>query len=659
MSPRPSLSGVSLLALIAATPFALSGIAEHVIAGRIAAAGGTAGSVRVGVLSGDVTVEGARFGSLQLERLRLKGAFAGLISPAFAQGTGYTLEGLKFGNDEAGATIPRLEVTGASLDKDGLATLLRPDAGLQERVKVFGAKEIRAPEVTFRILPKQGGRTEYILKNVTFTDIAAGRVGRIQVPEVVFMSDAPGVKQDGTFKPTEILGLSLGQAAHVWHDKAGPDEKPAPLYEGYTTQGMTSRVTGSVAMDMTSGKFSGGAFRMRPLKDTSLSEAVAGLLALRPEDLSAKSNPKPEDRAQPAKVFRNAVEFMDSFEDDGNIAENFQMKVGDGGQDFTFSIAKIAGTYGNAKTPPTFMLSEINAAGAGATMRLAQAGVTDFSYAPMLRGLAGLMEKPDFNEKNLDPRAIMPRLGQIVIKGFEIDAPDPKSPKGVKPERINLRLGQFLLDLRNQVNGIPTSAVVSVDNLALKLPEHSSEEGIKFIKALGYNAIDMSAKVAARWDEPSREITISDVSLSGAGMGGVRLNGKVGGIGPEALSADKDTVLVALMGATAKSLSLKVDNTGLAEKLLAYQARQQNRKPEEIRKELATMAQMVVPMLLGPSDDSRAIAGALSKFALRGKSLAIDVTAKQAGGIGLPDIVNLGDAAGALNLVTVKATATD
>ncbi|MCA0422998.1 MAG: hypothetical protein LCH61_06690 [Proteobacteria bacterium] len=658
MSPRQSLSGVSLLALIAATPFGLASIAEHRIAGEIAAAGGTA-SVHVAALTGDVTINDAAFTGLTLERMQLKGALPGLITPAFAQSGGYTLEGLKFGNDEASTSIPRLEVTGASLDKDALSTLFKPDAGIQDRVKAFSAKEIRAPEVIFRVLPKQGGRTEYTLKSVSFEDISNGRVARVSIPETTFLSDAPGMKQDGTFRASEVRGLNLGQLAHVWYDKAGPDEKPAPLYDGYNAAGMSSRVTGAANIDMTTGAMSGGALRIRPLNGETLAGAIAGILSMQPSDLNPKALPKPEERAAMAKVFRNTAEFMDAFEDDGNIIDNFQMKMGEGGKDFTFSIAKVAGTYGNTKTPPTFMLSEMSMAADGSTARLAQMGITDFSYAPMLKGMATLLEKPDFDSESLDPRSMMPRLGQVVIKGLDIDAPDPKTPKGVKPERINLKLGQFLLNLGNQVNGIPTNAVISLDNLALKLPEHSSEEGIKFIKALGYNNVDLSAKIAARWDEPTREITISDVSVSGAGMGGVRLNGTIGGIGPDALSADKDTALVALMGATAKSVSLRIDNTGLAEKLLAYQGRQQSRKPEEIRKELATMAQMVIPMVLGSSDESRAVAGALSKFALRGKSLAIDVTAKQSGGIGLPEIATLSDPASALQLVNVKATATD
>lgn len=658
---RKAISGVSLLALSAALPLALSLHAEKTIGEALAIAGGTARSIHVSALSGTVTIDGIHLGDrLSIERINAPAAMTGLIAPALAQSGAYTLEGLKFGTDEAGVSIPRIEVTGASVDKDALTALFKADAGLPDRLKTLSAKQIRAPEITARIVQKQNkGRTEYTLKNVIADDLTNGRLQRLAIGESPYISDAPGMKQDGTILGTDIRGLDLGQIARVWYGKAGADEKPAALYESYTMAGMTSRTSGAVTMEMNFGKLVGNAIRMRPLKDASISDLIADFIAMSPQQMSGGKDASPEERARMAKTFKAFADLMDSFEDDGTVGENIQMKVGEGGKDATFSIAKFGGTYGNGKLPASFMLSDINMKGGDVTARLAQFGITNFSYAPTLRGVAAMMEKPDFKGDNIDVRSMLPRIGQIVIKGFEVDAPDPKSPKGVKPERINLKLGQFLIDTKNEVKGIPTDITFGVDNLALKLPQNSSEEGIKFLKALGYSALDMSAKLAARWDEPAREIAITDLSVSGAGMGSARLSGTLGNIGREAIEADQSMALVAFMGATAKSLSLKVDNAGLAEKALAFQARQQGRKPEELKTELGGMAQMAIPMMLGNSDEAKAIAGALAKFAVRNKSLAIDLTAKNAGGLGLPDVMAVGNPADALKLVTVKASATD
>lgn len=659
---RKPLAGVSILALAAALPFATAQVAETALVRKIAASGATADAVHVSALKGTVEISGLKLAnSVTAERIIWSASLPGLVGPALAQSGGFTVEGLKLGSDAMTVTIPRITVDGSSIGKDDLGKLFVADAGLPDRMRTISASAIRAPEISFRIVTKQSGRTEYTLKDVVAENIVNGKIGRIATGDSPYLSDAPGMKQDGVIKSMEMRGFDLGQSAHIWFGKAKVDEKPAPIYDSYVMSGMTSRTTGAVPMEMTFGKVQGNVIRMRPLVGNSLSEMIGELIAMSPTDMNAGKDSKPEDRAKLAKTFAAFADLMDAFEDEGTIGENMQIKIEEGGSKpaATFSIAKFAGTYGNAKTPSTFMLSDINMAGGGATARLAQFGITGFSYAPMLRGLAEMMAKPDFDSKNPDVRKMMPRLGQIVIKGFEVDAPDPKAPKGVKPERINLKLGQFLFDTKNQVMGIPTDVTLGFDNLALKLPQNSSEEGIKLLKALGYNAVDLSARIAAKWDESAKEIAITDVSVGGAGMGTAKLTAKLGNIGRDVFEADTSMMQVALMGATAKSVTLKVDNTGLAEKALVFQARQQGRKPEELRTELGTMAQMAIPMMLGPSDEAKTIAGALAKFAVKTKSLSIDLTAKNAGGIGIPDIATVGDPSGALKLVNVKASASD
>lgn len=69
------------------------------------------------------------------------------------------------------------------------------------------------------------------------------------------------------------------------------------------------------------------------------------------------------------------------------------------------------------------------------------------------------------------------------------------------------------------------------------------------------------------------------------------------------------------------------------------------------------MAQMGIPAVLGPSDDAKEIAGALAKFLTTMKSLKIDIKSKNAGGIGLPDMVTVSSPDRALGLVDVDASA--
>ena len=695
---RNVLAGVSLAAVAAAAPLGLATVAENTIRQELASAGFDGAAVNVAAYSGKVTIEGlnAASGPWSLSVGRISGttSLPGLVSPAFAQANSFTIENVVVGSPPATMTIPKIAVEGASFGKDDWAKIFANDAGMPERIRGMNAKSIRVPEIAFRIADNKGHRTEYTMKDVVVDGLEKGRIAVLSVGETPFRSDAQGMVQDGVIKRSEIKGLDLAQGAHVWFDKAKADEKPAPIYDSYLMEGMTSRATGAVTMDMNFGKVSSGALRFKPLASGSMSEAVTALITLNPESFSGKttsttpppaitpgkpgsnfssSKPAPapapaakpadskEAKAAAAKAMRSLAELADAMEDDGTIGENMQVKVGEGASSaVTFSIAKFAATYGNGKTPASFMLSDMNMkAPDNTTARLAQVGVTGFSYAPTIRGIAEMMEQGESDMKNVDPRKFMPRLGQIVIKGLDVDAPDPKAPKGVKPERINLKLGQFIIDTKNEVKGIPTDITLGIDNLALKLPEKSSEEGIKMLKALGYSALDMSAKIAAKWDETAKEVAITDVSVGGVGMGTAKISGRLGNIGREVFEADPAMMQVALLGATAKAVSVKIENTGLAEKLLAMQARDQGRTAEDIKKDLGSMAAMGIPAILGPSDEAKELAGAVSRFLARPKGLTIDLTAKNAGGVGIPDMATLSDPQAALKLVNVKAKAAD
>ena len=686
------LAGVSLAAVAAAAPLGLAIQAERTIQQGLASAGfDRTMQVSVAAYSGKVTLEGltktSGNWSVSVGKISFTTPLPGLISPAFAQSNSFVIENVSVGAAPATMTIPRITVTDASFGKDDWAKIFANDAGMPERIRSMSAKSIKVPEIAFKITDTKGSRTEYTMKDISADAIEKGRIAVLSVGETPFLSEAQGMKQDGSIKRTEIRGLDLAQGAHVWFGKARADEKPAPIYDSYVMDSMTSRATGIVAMDMTFGKIQAGALRFKPLATSSMSDAVQALLTLTPESFSGKTEapalsnkpgssfsggaaPKapaksPEakkaERAIAAKAMRQLAELADAMEDDGTVGENMQVKVGEGAAStVTFSIAKFAATYGNAKIPASFMLSDMNLkAPDNTSARLAQVGVTGFSYAPTIRGIADMMEQGEEDMKNVDPRKFMPRLGQIVIKGLDIDAPDPKAPKGVKPERINLKLGQFLIDTKNEVKGIPTDITFSIDNLAMKLPEKSSEDGIKMLKALGYSAVDMSAKIAAKWNEATKEVAITDVSVGGAGMGTAKISGRIGNIGREVFEADPAMMQVALLGATAKSVSLKIENTGLAEKILVMQARDQGRKPEDLRKELGSMAAMGIPAILGPSDEAKVLAGAVARFLAKPKALTIDLEAKNAGGVGIPDMATLSNPQAALNLVTVKANAAD
>ncbi|HRK24701.1 MAG TPA: hypothetical protein PLQ11_07080 [Beijerinckiaceae bacterium] len=663
------LISASLFALVTAGSLLADRIGAAAVREQLTGAGAEARGISVSTLTGRVTIEGVRFaatgGHGEIARIHYSTG-GGLVAPAFAQSGGsYVIEGLKVEQPLVSVSIPSIQIDGASIGKDEWLKLFTFDAGLPARLKDLNVAAARVPLIEIRGTLKAGDTLAYSLNDNRIENVRAGKAERIVTGSGSYSSTSTGMKQEGVIKQWEMRGLDLAQTARVWFNTASDGEKPSPLYESYLLEGMTSTAQGEVVMNIDISKVTSGAVRMRPLKGRSLAAIVTDLMAFAEKNKDKKNTDKSAaDKALEAELGRNVlpalVEVMDSFEDDGTSGENMRFVVGEKAKPAaTVSIAKFSGSYGSSTVPSGFLLSDLAVKSGDYTAKLAQFGISGFSYAPTLRGMAEAMASGDSDFSRIDPRKLMPRFGSYTLKGFELEGPAPKSPKGVKPERFALKVGQFAMAARDEVKGIPTNISLVLDNLAMTLPETPSEDWMKSIKALGYSSVDVSAKIAAAWNEARKEVAISDISFGGAQMGQIKLSGTLGNIGRDLFEADAAMAQVALMGITAKSASLKVDNAGMAEKLIAMQARQQGRKPDELRSELGMMAAMGIPALLGPSDEAKMIAGAIAKFLAKPKGLSIDLAARNAMGIGMPDMVMASDPQKALGLVTVKASASD
>lgn len=651
--------GASFLALAAALPYGAARLAEREIHRDLTGAGLTVERVQVS-MAGHIVVEGlaaARsHGTLKVGRIEQTIGLAGLVSPARAQSSSYAIDNLSFAMGSMKLDIPKVTVEGGNFAKDDIPKIFAVDAGMVGRLKSLSAKSVSVPEMRIVGTIPDVGDLAYTVRNLAADNIQQGRIEKMAIATTTYSTKGRNGTQSGEMRSSEVRGIDMVQSARIYFETAKGDEKPAPVYDSYVIEGMRSTVEDKAAVDLEVGRVSTGAMRMRPLKEKPLVDLIQDLIAQGAAQKAA-GNKKP-DPATLASMFENLTDMMEAVEDDGMTMENMRMVVGERAKpDASFSIAKIEGSFGGGKMQPGYRVFGIDAAGGGSTVKVASMAFEGFSYTPMFRGMAAAMRAGDPDFKRTDPRKLIPTLGTVTLAGVDIDVPDPATPKGIAPERLTIKLAKFLIGAKNQINGIPTKLDFAIDNLAMKLPEHSSEQGIRTLRALGYSAVDMSARLNAQWNEASKELQIAELSLGGAGMGKARISGTLGNIGREIFEADLPMAQVALMGATAKAINLELENQGLAEKAYAMQARAQSRKPDDLRRELGTMAALGIPAVLGTSDSAKAISGAVAKFLTQPKSLRLDVKARNAGGIGIPDMVTIKDPQKALELVNVSATA--
>jgi hypothetical protein len=208
-----------------------------------------------------------------------------------------------------------------------------------------------------------------------------------------------------------------------------------------------------------------------------------------------------------------------------------------------------------------------------------------------------------------------------------------------------------------QKDGIPTALKLTLDGLSMPISPRETRDGLKDIAALGYKGVDLSAGIEGAWSEARNEFAISNISFAGVDMGTLTLSGLLGNISKDVFSGDTALAQVALLGASAKKLDIKVQDKGLFARVLEREAKAKKKSAEDLRKEFGTIAAVGLPAILGPSDGAKAIAAALARFVAKPGTLTLSAAAKSASGIGLADVIAISDPSAIFEKLDVKASA--
>jgi hypothetical protein len=290
-------------------------------------------------------------------------------------------------------------------------------------------------------------------------------------------------------------------------------------------------------------------------------------------------------------------------------------------------------------------------------VRIGLIGFTGFSFQSTLDGLKSLSDKPLKDIDPADMRALMPTIGTMRFSGLDFDVPNTRETKEPKPENIRFTVKDIEVTADKPVNGVPTDLRMAMQNMSFAVPPDTTENGLKDLAAMGYKALDLSFLTAASWNEPGSELLVREVSLSGADMGRATLRGVLGNVGKDVFNPDSAVALVALVGATAKTLDLTVENKGLFERAIAEAARKQKRSPDDLRREYGIAAAVAAPAILGSSPSAKSLGQAIARFIAKPGRLSISAKTKDPAGLGIADIASLGEPAAILDRLEVTATA--
>jgi hypothetical protein len=222
--------------------------------------------------------------------------------------------------------------------------------------------------------------------------------------------------------------------------------------------------------------------------------------------------------------------------------------------------------------------------------------------------------------------AAKPTVARLSWNGFEATFPDKDVPASAPGgNMIKIRLGAF--DGQTQFEGgTPTKSTATIRNLVVELPKGS--DTAKKLAEAGYERVDVSMTSAIAFNPAKKSLMIDDLTISGVGMGSIGLRAEFGNIDPALLNGDPMAALATLMTVEFASTELTIVNEGLIDKALVMAAREQGKKPEQLKKEAGAMVTQFAPMMLGGDPSSLQVAAALGAFIRDPRSLSVKVSGK-------------------------------
>ena len=228
------------------------------------------------------------------------------------------------------------------------------------------------------------------------------------------------------------------------------------------------------------------------------------------------------------------------------------------------------------------------------------------------------------------------RLVGLTLNGLDIVAPDPEDTPG---QSIHVAIGS--IDVRNEYSGDSIKkGGAKVVGIVIE-PSPGSDSG-KSLASLGYSKIELAMSIGADYQADAKALTLDNFTIDGVQMGSVGLKANFTDVSPALFGTDSGGRIQALFDAGVASIEIKLVNSGLFEKALAYTAKQQGLSPDKLRAQWSAMIGQVAPVMLGGSPAGLALAAEAQKFVAAPKNLTVTAKAKS-GALKASDFMAIGD----------------
>ncbi|MGU3360789.1 hypothetical protein ACLBWX_10680 [Methylobacterium sp. M6A4_1b] len=519
---------------------------------------------------------------------------------------------------------PRLTASGTRLSKDELTALLKPGPGESwaSRLVRLDAASLALPELRVERTGAAGATPVVTYRDVVARDVRAGRVAELTAAGASILLEGGPQKGTGTYGRMRATDLDLTVLARLYGEPGDGKSALQRIYATFAVDDIAYVDARGTAVKIA--RIEGRDLSGRQIPAT-WTGALQAFTAVDYERLA------PPERARLMSLGADLAEAVSvgSLEATGLSVQEAKPRDA-----FSLGIARLG------MTGAGLLLEDIAFAGVdGAKARLARLSLDGFSLGPTvaaLRKLSALTAPPSDSELRL----LTPAFGTLALKDLSLDLPaeakaprDPADKAVPGPTHVGLRDGS--MNFAPPRDGVPTAGRLSLSGLTLPASAVAGVPGLGSLGLYGYSDLDLAVVADTSWDEAARELKLGEVSVSGKDMGSLRINGMIGGIGPEVFNPDMAVSSFAMLSATAKALDLTIENTGLFDRFIAAQSKVLSLKPEELKQEYVTASVFGVPAILGNSVGAKAIGAAMGQFVTKPGTLSVSLRPKNAAGIGM------------------------
>lgn len=549
-------------------------------------------------------------------------ALAGIsgASGGVARASDVTLTDLSYAAGPLTYRIPTLVVRGTRASRDELVRLVDPaSVGSLDGLRALEADEIVIPEVAVETGPVDG-RVTITTRDIRASGIKGGRVASLTAGASEISAVSNGAKA-----PDQVFRGLIGQMTMQDVDlvlagslaESGTGEAFRVLYGAVSLEALRLTAPGGVTLRLD--RFTSRDVRARRT-EAGWTSAVAAL--------SSPADPVPTERLAAILTDLAGSIAVGSFEAGGL---GFEIAGPD-------RQAARVGRIGYAEGTPALNLEDVEVGGTDARLTIGRA---------TLGGVPGDVATA---QSGSALSRLLPGSGSIRLDAVALAGPD----------RNAVTIGRVDLGVTRSAASAGASAALTTFSFAAReiaMPLRPQDPAVRPLVDLGYAGLAGSIVGGATYDETREELSVERLRLLADGIGEIGVAARLAQVSPDLFQRDTTRAAVALLGMRVRRLDIAIENGGLAERLVARQARLTGAKPDDVSRQYGAAAGFGVLMTLGPAPGAQTLGTALSRFVTKPGRLAVTLTAKDATGLGIADLVMGPNPRAILDQVDVVATA--